>query len=137
MNTDAVALQSSATRFSVTIETIQHSSHLNKNLHHILDAFGKDDYDAQGPDNLDPDALDVDFGAANEIIDSSSHLRTRIVTDLLDGIASDQHVNRESNHHLMNSHMAFITSPSRVLPLTLDQYTSIYFTSIKTHYFVE
>ncbi|KAL7521945.1 hypothetical protein ACHAWX_006640 [Stephanocyclus meneghinianus] len=80
----------SVTWLSAALDTIQHSSHLNYDLYLVLRAFGKDDDDAPGPANLDPDALDVDVDAADGAIDAISHLKTRIATELLDEIDSDQ-----------------------------------------------
>ncbi|KAL3794146.1 hypothetical protein HJC23_012853 [Cyclotella cryptica] len=88
--TNASQSDGSATWLSVAFDTIQHSTHLNDDLYDVLRAFGKDDNDAPGPANLDPDSLDADVGAADGTINAISHLQKRIATELLDEIDSDQ-----------------------------------------------
>lgn len=73
------------TWLSVAFREIKQSPHLNDDLYEILRAFGKDDNDAPGPSNLDPDAFD---GAAD--VDPITYLKDRIANELLDEIDSDQ-----------------------------------------------
>ncbi|KAL7507589.1 hypothetical protein ACHAXN_004748 [Cyclotella atomus] len=75
-----------ATWLSSAFNVIEKSTHLNPDLYDVLRAFGKDDNDAPGPANLDPDTLDVDTGG----IDTTTYLKDRIANDLLDEIDSDQ-----------------------------------------------
>ncbi|KAL7529120.1 hypothetical protein ACHAWF_002849 [Thalassiosira exigua] len=74
-----------ATWLSAAFEEIRRRDHLNDDLCDILRAFGKDDGDAPGPANFDPDATDATSGT-----DAISHLQERIATELLDEIDADQ-----------------------------------------------
>ena len=93
-------MKMSSTWLSAAFNEIQQSPDLNNDLYDILRAFGKDDDDAPGPANLDPDALlyaDVTmpagYGNGNDTtddIDTIAHLQNRIATELLDEIDADQ-----------------------------------------------
>jgi hypothetical protein len=85
------------TWLSLAINEINHRDDLNNEIITVLRAFGKDDADAPGPDNLDPDSSfvkdDVDDGDSNDDEEDDcamSYLQNRIATELLDEIDIDQ-----------------------------------------------
>jgi len=64
---------------------------LNNDITEVLRAFGKDDDDAPGPENLDPDCIYSDENEKVVLGDAAiSHLENRIATELLDEIDADQ-----------------------------------------------
>lgn len=70
----------STTWLSEALKEIQINDNLNDELCDVLRAFGKEDDDAPGPSNLDPDAMNITADA----------LQTRITKELLDEIDEDQ-----------------------------------------------
>ena len=71
---------STTTWLSNAFEEIQTNDTLNDELCDVLRAFGKDDNDAPGPSNLNPDVNDI----------TADVLQTRITKELLDEIDEDQ-----------------------------------------------
>ena len=61
---------------------------LNNDIIDVLRAFGRDDADAPGPANLNPDCIFCTDEKVHH--DAISHLQNRIATELLDEIDADQ-----------------------------------------------
>lgn len=76
----SAGVDAGSTWLSLAFDEIQRGTHLNDELCDVLRAFGKDDSDAPGQVNLDPDA-----DAA-----TISHFQNSIATELLDEIDEDQ-----------------------------------------------
>ncbi|KAL7540951.1 hypothetical protein ACHAXR_011796 [Thalassiosira sp. AJA248-18] len=79
------------TWLSAAFKEIQRCHHLNDELCDILRAFGKDESDAPGPTNLDPDAMDIAICSGEDSsIDAIPYLQKRISSELLGEIDADQ-----------------------------------------------
>ena len=75
------------TWLSLASAEISKRDDLNNDIVEVLRAFGKDDDDAPGPGNLDPDCI----YSKNDVDDDAiSYLQNRISTELLDEIDADQ-----------------------------------------------
>ena len=74
-------------------EVIQRDD-LNNDIIAVLRAFGKDDADAPGPANLDPDCTfytdEIQEVQADQHHDAISYLQNKIATELLDEVDADQ-----------------------------------------------
>jgi len=91
-NLQLTASMTTTSWLSLASAEISQRDDLNNDIIEVLRAFGKDDNDAPGPANLDPDCI-YTTDDENEVIivdDAISHLEKRIATELLDEIDTDQ-----------------------------------------------
>jgi hypothetical protein len=92
LNTLSLYLELTMTWLSLASAEIIQRDDLNNDIIEVLRAFGSDDNDAPGPENLNPDDCIYSDDEKEEVVpqDAISYLQNRIATELLDEIDADQ-----------------------------------------------